>query len=106
VVSASGITPDRTAQCTVVAGEADTVFISGGDGQAGIVCGTLANPLEITVLDVYGNPVVGFNTYWNIVETGGISSTIDTMLAPTDSNGVARMNLTFGPNPESFTVNA
>lgn len=106
VVNASGLTPDTTAQFTVVAGEPDTVFISGGDGQVGIVGGTLANPLEITVLDVYGNPVVGFETYWNIVETGGIFSTVDTMIAPTDSNGVARMNLTFGPYPESFTVNA
>lgn len=106
VVNASGLTPDTTAQFTVVAGEADTVFISGGDGQVGIVGGTLANPLEITVLDVYGNPVVDFETYWNIVETGGIFSTVDTLIARTDSNGVAQMNLTFGPYPESFTVNA
>src|SRR5690606_16034543 len=72
VVNASGLTPDTTAQFTVIAGDPDTVFISGGEGQVGIVGGTLTNPLEITVLDSLGNPIAGFETYWNIVETGGI----------------------------------
>lgn len=102
VASVTGLAPDTSAQFDLVAGEATSASITGGDGQVGVVGTAIANPLEITVIDLYGNPVPDFETYWSV--SAGSGAVLDTNIFRTDAQGVARATLVFGTAVTSFTV--
>lgn len=79
-----------TFHLTVIA--APTITVTAGNDQSGVTGTTADEPLEVTVLDGFGNPMVGESIRWDLAGPGALSA-IDT---PTDAAGKARVTLTFG----------
>lgn len=89
-----------------------------GDGQAGRVGQTLANPLEVTVTDG-GAPAAGETVTWSVTAGGGV---LDLTSVATDADGHATASWTLGPvagpqtaqatlagatgSPQTFTASA
>ncbi len=72
-----------------------------GDGQTGIV-GTPGNMLEARVL-IGRSPAEGVTVNWDVIAgDASVSPTTST----TDSQGIARTALQFGPNPGNSTIRA
>jgi adhesin/invasin len=80
---------------TALTGAADTIFVTSGDSQAGVVGSDLGQPLVATVTDRYGNPVSGVLATWTPVGGGSVSPT--TTLS--DLNGQVAVRRTLGPLP-------
>ena len=76
-----------------------------GDGQAGAIGATLAQPLVIKVLDQSGVPVEGEIIVWQVTAGGG---SVTPSQSTTDPNGVAsttlRLGTTIGPNTVLATL--
>jgi uncharacterized repeat protein (TIGR01451 family) len=100
------VTATRTDDATAVVNfhltaiAAPTLAVTSGDGQSGLT-GTVADePLEVTLLDGFGNPMAGESIQWNLSGPGSLSA-ISTL---TDSAGKARVALTFGATAGSISV--
>ena len=79
-----------------------TIAKTGGDGQAGRVGQTLANPLEVTVTDG-GAPAAGETVTWSVTAGGGV---LDLTSVATDADGHATASWTLGPLAGSQTAQA
>lgn len=73
-----------------------------GDGQAGRVGQTLADPLQVTVTDG-GAPAAGATVTWSVTAGGGV---IDLTSVATDADGHATASWTLGPVAGSQTAQA
>ncbi|MDH5805091.1 MAG: Ig-like domain-containing protein, partial [Gemmatimonadota bacterium] len=82
-----------TFNASALADVAAEVAITSGDGQTGVVGRQLPNPLEVTVTDRFGNPVVGQLVNFVITSGGG---SMWAGSANTDSNGRAADYWTLG----------
>ncbi len=74
-----------------------------GDGQAGPLGSTLAQPLVIKVVDQDGVAVAGEIITWQVVTGGG---TVSPSSTTTDNNGLAQTTLRLGNSIGSNTVKA
>ena len=72
-------------------GPAARLWAFSGDGQTGVVGTPLALPLQVLVVDGFGNPVVGARVDWS-AGSGSVDSTSTT----TDARGLAQVRFTPG----------
>jgi hypothetical protein len=96
-----GLTSSSTNEFVVAAAAPAAVSIESGDNQTGGIGGTLANPLQVKVIDSYGNPVPGVAVAWEI-EGGDASVSADTSLTGVD--GVAEMTLLLGTSAGGVSI--
>ena len=81
---------------------AATLEQGSGDGQTGETGHHLANPLIVTVLDQYGNPLPGVTVSFSV----GPSGVLNPPSVDTDSNGEASTVLQLGSVAGTYTVTA
>lgn len=82
---------------------AETLVVSGGDNQEGVVGSTLGTPLQVTLTGSNGRPFAGATVRFRVVsKTGAVSPTDVT----TDASGNASTTLTLGTIAERVQVQA
>lgn len=88
---------------TATAGAAAAIALSGGAGQSATINTALATPLEVRVVDQFGNGVAGSTVAWEV--TGGGGSVAPTSSA-TNATGNASTVWTLGPTLGAQTAEA
>lgn len=101
--TAEGLAAAATNGFVVAAGPAHSMTMQGGDAQTGGIGGLLANPLQVKVLDVFGNPVPGAAVAWEVT-VGDASVGTETSLTSVD--GVAEMSVQLGTSAGSVEISA
>ena len=102
--SVSGITQQATFTATATEPLRPTTLEQGsGDGQTGETDHHLANPLVVTVLDQYGNPLSGVTVSFSVTPTDGVLSPAS---VDTDSDGEVSTLLQLGGVAGTYTVTA
>ena len=102
--SVSGITQQATFTATVTEPPRTATLEQGsGDGQTGETGHHLTDPLIVTVLDQYGNPLSGVTVSFSVTPTDGVLSPAS---VDTDSNGEASTLLQLGSVAGTYTVTA
>ncbi|HEX4935740.1 MAG TPA: Ig-like domain-containing protein [Gemmatimonadaceae bacterium] len=86
---------------TVVAGPAAKLAKFAGDNAAGLVNAGVG--LVVKVTDQYGNAVSGVTVSWELTSTGG---TLSAATSTSDSAGLARVTLTLGATPGTYSAKA
>ena len=86
---------------TVDAGPPGVIQIGGGTPQSAVVGTAFSTPLQITVSDLYGNPVSGAAVTYTVPQ-GGASAVIPS--AVTNASGIASVTATANLVPGSYTV--
>jgi len=84
-VTAGSVTTDFTA--TAQAGPADALDIGSGDGQTGLGGAELPDPLVVSVVDEFGNPVSGVDVTWTAAAGSG---TLAEATTTTGADGTAQ----------------
>lgn len=79
--------------------------VTATDGQTGVAGGRLAMPFEVSVLAEDGSGVVRIAVNWEALETAGGASLSDASTV-TDGSGRAKVWLTLGSAPGTYTVRA
>jgi len=103
VIAGSGAIPPVTFTATAAADAPATVAILGGNNQATIAGGSLADSLSIRVLDQFGNGVAGVTVDWSVSQGGGSTSPSSSV---TNGTGRAATRWTLGTNGGPATVTA
>ncbi|MGH7464632.1 MAG: pre-peptidase C-terminal domain-containing protein, partial [Longimicrobiales bacterium] len=96
----TGVAP-TTAAATGQAGAAAGMAVVSGDGQDGIVSGTLPEPLILRVTDAFGNSIAGV-----AVTFTADAGNVDPVAVTTTMNGRAVSTWTLGPAAGPQTVHA
>lgn len=89
---------------TATAGPAATIAKSGGDGQSGVVNTMLADPLQASASDQFGNPVGGVGVMWQV--TGGTATVNPPSSSTSSSEGEAETVVTLGGTAGAITIQA
>jgi CSLREA domain-containing protein len=102
----SGVTPAAAAE-VVVAAAANSVSVKSGSAQSTPIGTAFANPLAVTVTDLYGNPVSGASVAYHAPGTGA-SATFTGSPATTAANGTAGVTATANgiASATAYTVTA
>jgi len=89
-------------------GPAQTVALTSGNSQSGIIGTTLGSPFIVMVTDGYGNPVTGSGVTFSVATTpnGATGQSLSTVSTTTDTNGQAATILTLGNLTGTYTVTA
>jgi len=85
-----------TVTATAYADLPDSMFLFTGDDQIELASKPLPKPIQVMVVDRYGNPVPDAPITFTV--TGGGSLSPDTSEVPTDLDGIASVEWTLGPN--------
>lgn len=101
-VTGTGLNTVTSSGFTVVAGAASAFTRFSGEGQTGTVGQALAQPLQVLVSDLFGNPIVGTTVGFAVTSGGGSVTTS----ATTNASGVASAIWTLGLTGGTQTVNA
>ena len=102
--SVSGITQQATFTTTATEPpRAATLEQGSGDGQTGETGHHLTDPLIVTVLDQYGNPLSGVTVSFSVTPTDGVLSPAS---VDTDSDGEASTLLQLGGTVGEYIVTA
>ncbi len=102
--SVSGITQQATFTATATEPpRAATLEQGSGDGQTGETGHHLTDPLIVTVLDQYGNPLSGVTVSFSVTPTDGVLSPAS---VDTDSDGEASTLLQLGGTVGEYIVTA
>ena len=102
--SVSGITQQATFTATATEPpRAATLEQGSGDGQTGETDHHLANPLVVTVLDQYSNPLPDVTVSFSVTPTDGVLSPVS---VDTDSDGEASTLLQLGGTVGEYIVTA
>ena len=102
--SVSGITQQATFTATATEPpRAATLEQGSGDGQSGETGHHLTDPLIVTVLDQYGNPLSGVTVSFSVTPTDGVLSPAS---VDTDSDGEASTLLQLGGTVGEYIVTA
>ena len=102
--SVSGITQQATFTATATEPpRAATLEQGSGDGQSGETGHHLTDPLIVTVLDQYGNPLSGVTVSFSVTPTDGVLSPAS---VDTDSDGEVSTLLQLGGTAGPYTVTA
>ena len=102
--SVSGITQQATFTATATEPpRAATLEQGSGDGQSGETGHHLTDPLIVTVLDQYGNPLPDVTVSFSVNPTDGV---LNPASATTDSNGEASTLLQLGGTVGEYIVTA
>lgn len=88
-----------TFSATAVASLPPSLESDGGDGQVGFAGELLAEPLQVKVVDSFGNPVAGATVSFAV--TSGAGAQVD-LSAVSNQLGVASAGLTLGPTNGSY----
>lgn len=79
------------------------LFLYGGDNQSAAVNTALPNPLQVLVVNQFGESLEGITVNWSIAVGGGsISATV----TQTDANGMTQVTYTTGPTAGPAKINA
>jgi protocatechuate 3,4-dioxygenase beta subunit len=92
-------------------GAVSSITASSGSGQAAAIGGTFIEPLQVAVVDSYGDPIGGTTVDFTVVTDAGAGATFAgggaSAAAQTNGNGVAvSPTLTAGDTAGAFTVTA
>lgn len=79
------------------------LFLVGGDTQSASVNTALPNPLQVMVVNQFGEVLEGVTVNWSIATGGGSLS--DTV-TQSDVNGLTQVTYTTGPTPGPAKINA
>jgi len=74
-----------------------------GDGQSAAINTQLPSPLQLLVVNQFGERLKSVNVTWSIVIGGG---TLSTTASQTDDSGIAEVSYTTGPNAGQAIINA
>ena len=100
----SGATGSPVAfSATALAGAATQLALKGGNNQSGPVSAALANPLQVSVKDAFGNGVSGATVNWAVTAGGG---SVTPASSTSDGSGTASTSLTLGPATGANTATA
>jgi len=93
------------AACTLTtdSSEPSTMVKSRGDGQTAAVNTLLPVPLEVVVVNQFGEPLKDVTVNWTITSGGGLISGTPTV---TDANGATSITYTTGSTSGTATINA
>ena len=100
VGAATELTAEFTASAT--AGPADTIFVAGGEDQAGPALEQLPESLKVRVTDRAGNGVGGVQVTWTWTDNGNVSPVATT----TNVEGYAAAARTLGNNAQTTASTA
>ncbi len=81
----------QTFAANALAGPLASIQVVSGAAQAATAGSTLANPIVVRAVDVYGNPISGLTLTWT-AQSGAVANATTT----TDANGYASNVLTLG----------
>ena len=102
--SAAGLAPSSVIFTATATADAPTVMQpASGQGQSSLYGSRLAAPLQVRVVDQYGNPTAGVVVTWGSVTGAGTAEPID---VTTDAGGIARANYRLGTTPGANVVRA
>lgn len=102
-LSSAGLSDTTTATFSVTPAAAASLLLLDGDAQADTVGFGLANPMRVSVTDLFGNPVAGVTVGWTIVAGGGALGADSTV---TDAAGIASNTLTLPTTAGAVTLEA
>jgi hypothetical protein len=75
----------------------------GGDGQTAAINTPLPSPLQVLVVNQFGQTLQNVTVSWSIVAGGG---TLSASTTQTKDSGIAEVNYTTGPNAGTAIINA
>lgn len=91
----------------IIAGSANSIVVSAGDGQTAVVGTAYGAPLEAIVHDAFGNPVSGASVMFSTPASGAGVTFGGAATVTTDGNGIAiSPTVTANSQPGSFQVTA
>jgi hypothetical protein len=88
---------------TASPGVPQTMTATGGGGQSALYLAMLATPLQVRLVDRYGNPTPGVVVTWGTVSGGGAVAPLN---VATDVDGVVRSNYRLGNTPGQHVIRA
>ncbi len=103
--SVAGVATPATFSLTNTAGTAASVTATGGTPQSTGISTVFANPLQVTVKDLGGNPVAGVTVNF-AVPGSGASAALSAASAVTNGSGVASVTATANATAGSYSVTA
>ncbi|MEE9207820.1 MAG: Ig-like domain-containing protein [Gemmatimonadota bacterium] len=106
VVQAAITGTSATFTATAETPVATTIQATSGDGQSGLVLATLPSPFVATVMDQFGNALVGQTVGFAITRGSAGSPFISAASATTDAQGQASTTLTLGDKNGTYEVTA
>ena len=106
VVASVAGAPDATFPLTNTPGAAANVTITGGDGQSATVLQPLDQPLVVTVVDSFGNPVSGATVTLHAPDASGPTAQLVDAILTTGTDGTAQTTATAGRHAGSYDVTA
>ena len=74
-----------------------------GDNQTAAVNTPLGSPIQLLVVNQFGERLKNITVNWSIVAGGG---TLSASVAQSDESGIAEVNYTTGPAPGTAVINA
>jgi hypothetical protein len=86
----------------IVPPEADELMIVTGNNQD-VIVGAQSEPLVVTVLDQFGDPLPGANVQWSVTSGDG---TLNVSTSMTDANGQAQVLFLAGSTAGAATIGA
>ena len=105
VASVTGAT-DVPFGLTNTPGAAATVTITGGDGQSAAAQQPLGQPLIVSVVDAFGNPVSGVTVTLDPPDPSGPTAQLTDSILTTGSDGTAQTTATAGTHAGSYVITA
>ena len=79
------------------------LFLYGGDTQSAAINTPLPNPLQVLVVNQYGEALEGITVNWSIATGGG---SLSASVTQSDANGMTQVIYTTGPTPGPAKINA
>ena len=74
-----------------------------GDNQTAAVNTPLGSPIQLLVVNQFGERLKNITVNWSIVAGGG---TLSATVTQSDDSGIAEVNYTTGPNPGTAIISA
>lgn len=79
------------------------LFLSGGDNQSASVNTALPSPLQVMVVNQFGEVLEGVTVNWSIATGGG---SLSDSVTQSDANGITQVTYTTGPTAGPAKINA
>jgi len=79
------------------------LFLYGGDNQSAPVNTALPNPLQVLVVNQFGEALEGITVNWSVPVGGG---SLSAAVTQSDANGITQVTYTTGPTAGPAKINA
>ncbi len=79
------------------------LYLSGGDNQSAAINTALPNPLQVLVVNQFGEALEGITVNWSITAGGG---SLSANVTRSDASGITQVSYTTGPTAGPAKINA